>query len=198
MDSKVASRIWWSLALRGALAILFGILAFVYTGQTLLALVYVFGAYAVVSGITSLVMAVRAGEAHQRWALLAVSGMLSVAAGVIAFVWPGITALAVVLLIAVWAITTGIMETTFALAAPGALPHRGLIAFSGILSVIFGTLLAVWPGAGAVSLTWLVGAYAIAHGATLLYYAFRLQGLRHDVESLRDVAQRVTGERAQA
>jgi uncharacterized membrane protein HdeD (DUF308 family) len=96
MDSKIVSRIWWSLAFRGVLAILFGIVALIYTGQTLLALIYVFGVFAVLGGITSLVTAVRAGEAHQRWGWLAASGILSVAAGVVAFVWPGITALAFV------------------------------------------------------------------------------------------------------
>src|SRR2546421_10938567 len=102
MDSKIVSRIWWSLAIRGVLAILFGIVAFFYTGQTLLALVYVFGVFAVLSGITTIVAAVRAGEAHQRWGWLAASGTVSVAAGVVAFVWPGITALAFVYLIAAW------------------------------------------------------------------------------------------------
>ncbi len=172
MESKVASRIRWSLAIRGVLAILFGVVAFFYTGQTLLALVFVFGVFAVLSGMASLVAAVRAGEAHQRWGWLAVSGLLSIAAGLLAFVWPGITALTVVLLVAAWAIVTGVMEITFALALPETLAHPWLMAFSGVLSVLFGILLAVWPRAGAVTLTWLVGIYAIAYGATLLYYAY--------------------------
>lgn len=172
MESKVASRIRWSLAIRGVLAILFGVVAFFYTGQTLLALVFVFGVFAVLSGMASLVAAVRAGEAHQRWGWLAVGGLLSIAAGLLAFVWPGITALTVVLLVAAWAIVTGVMEMTFALALPETLAHPWLMAFSGGLSVLFGILLAVWPRAGAVTLTWLVGIYAIAYGATLLYYAY--------------------------
>lgn len=184
MDSKIASRIWWSLVIRGVLAIVFGIVAFIYTGQTLLSLVLVFGVFAVLSGIASLVAAVRAGEAHQRWGWLAVSGLLSIAAGVMTFVWPGITALAFVLLIAAWAIFTGVMEITFALALPETLAHPWLMGFSGLLSVVLGIVLAVWPRAGAVSLTWLVGIYAIAYGATLLYYAYRTRGVQSTVEAL--------------
>ncbi|HEX8032914.1 MAG TPA: HdeD family acid-resistance protein [Ktedonobacterales bacterium] len=185
MDSKTASRIWWSLVIRGVLAILFGIVAFIYTGQTLLALVFVFGVFAVLSGIATLVAAVRAGEAHQRWGWLAVSGILSIAAGIVAFVWPGITALAFVYLVAAWAILSGGAEIAFALAYPDTLAHPWLAGLSGLLSVVFGILLAVWPRAGVVTLTWLVGIYAIAYGATLLYYAFRLQEVRKAVGSVR-------------
>lgn len=183
MDSKVASRIWWSLAIRGVLAILFGIVAFVYTGQTLLALVFVFGVFAVLSGIASIVAAVRSGEAHQRWGWLAASGLLSIAAGIVAFVWPGLTALAIVYLIGAWAIVTGVFEIAYALALPDTLAHPWLAALSGVLSVVFGIVLAVWPISGAVTLTWLVGIYAILYGATMLYYAYQLQALRHEVEA---------------
>jgi uncharacterized membrane protein HdeD (DUF308 family) len=127
MDTKVISRIWWSLVIRGALALIFGILAFAYTGQTMLALMYVFGAFAVLSGVASLAMAVRAEEAHQRWAMLTISGVVSIVAGVIAFAWPGLTALAAVIIVAIWAIATGTMEITFVLAAPVSVPHPWLM-----------------------------------------------------------------------
>jgi uncharacterized membrane protein HdeD (DUF308 family) len=192
MDSKIVSRIWWSLAIRGVLAILFGIVAFFYTGQTLLALIYVFGVFAVLSGIASLVAAVRAGEAHQRWGWLAASGILSVAIGIVAFAWPGVTALAFVFLIAAWAILTGMAEIAFALAFPDTLAHPWLAGLAGIISVIFGILLAVWPRSGAITLTWLVGIYAIVYGATMLYYAYRLQGLRNEARALSDRGQRMS------
>ncbi len=190
MDSKLTSRIWWSLVLRGVLAILFGIVAFFYTGQTLLALIYVFGVFAVLSGIAALTMAVRAGEAHQRWGWLAVSGILGVLVGVVAFVWPGLTALSFVFLVAAWAILAGVAEIAFALAMPGTLAHPWLAGLSGLLSVLFGILLAVWPRSGVVTLTWLIGIYAIAYGASLLYYAFVLQGLRSAVGSLGNLGRR--------
>jgi uncharacterized membrane protein HdeD (DUF308 family) len=164
MDSKIVSGIWWSLVIRGILAILFGIVAFFYTGQTLVALVYVFGVFALLSGIATLIAAVRAGEAHQRWGWLAASGLLGVAAGVVSFVWPNPTAVAFVYLVAAWAILSGVSEIAFALALPETLAHPFWAAFSGALSVLFGVLLAVWPKSGETALVWLIGIYAIAYG----------------------------------
>ena len=198
MDSTIVSRIWWSLVVRGVLAILLGIVAFFFTGKTLLALIYVFGAFAVLSGIATIVMAVRAGEAHQRWGWLIVSGLVGVAAGIVAFVWPGLTALAVVYLVAAWAIIIGMAEIAFALAMPDTLAHPWSAGLSGFLSVVFGILLAVWPRAGAVTLTWLLGIYAIIYGVSLLYYANRLQALRSAMQAFggagrRRATERVTG-----
>jgi uncharacterized membrane protein HdeD (DUF308 family) len=192
MDSKLISRIWWSLVLRGVLAIVFGIVAFFYTGQTLLALIYVFGVFAVVSGIATLVAAVRAGEAHQRWGWLAVSGILGVLVGVVSFVWPGLTALSFVFLVAAWAILAGVAEIAFALAMPETLSHPWFAGLSGLLSVVFGILLAVWPRSGVITLTWLIGIYAIAYGVSLLYYASLLQDLRNAVRSLAKIGPRMT------
>lgn len=177
MDTKTVSRIWWAMALRGVLAIVFGIVALFYTGQALLALILVFGVYAVLGGITAIVAAVRAGEAHLRWGWLAFSGIVGVAAGVVSFVWPSITALAVVFLVAAWAIVLGVAEIAFALQWPDTLAHPWLAAISGALSVVFGILLAVWPRSGAITLTWLLGIYAILYGASLLYYSYRLRTL---------------------
>ena len=184
MDSKTVSRIWWAIALRGILAILFGIVALIFTGQTLLALVYVFGAFALISGIMEIVAAVRAGEAHLRWGWLAFAGIVGVAAGIVSFVWPGITALALLFIIAAWALISGVAEIVFALSWPDTLAHPWLAALSGALSVVFGILLVVWPRSGVIALTWLVGIYAIIYGASQLYYAFRLQALRHELRSL--------------
>lgn len=183
MDSGIVSRIWWSLVLRGVLAILFGIVAFFYTGQTLLALVYVFGVFALLNGLFAIVAAVRAGEAHQRWGWLVFMGIVGIAAGIVSFVWPGLTALAVVFVVAAWAIITGVAEIAFALSWPETLAHPWLAGISGALSVVFGVLLAVWPRSGAITLTWLLGIYAIAYGVSLLYYAYRLRALRQDVQS---------------
>src|SRR5262245_66642475 len=116
MDSKIVSGIWWSLLIRGILAILFGIVAFFYTGQTLVALVYVFGVFALLSGIAMLSAAVRAGEAHQRWGWLAASGLLGVAAGVVSLVWPNSTAQAFVYFVAATALVSFLLDISFALA----------------------------------------------------------------------------------
>lgn len=183
MDTTIVSRIWWTIALRGVLAVLFGVVALFFTGRTLLALIYVFGAYAVLSGLFAIVAAVRAGEAHRRWGWLAVAGIVGVAAGIVSFLWPGLTALAVVLVVAAWAIIIGVAEIAFALSWPDTLAHPWLAALSGAVSVVYGVLLAVWPRSGAVALTWLLGIYAIIYGATVLYYAYRLQALRQGVRS---------------
>ena len=191
MDSKIVSRIWWSFALRGALAIAFGIVALIFTGQTLLALVYVFGVFAVLGGVTTLVTAARAGEAHQRWGWLAADGILSVVAGVVAFVWPGITALAFVYLIVAWAIVTGGAEIAFAFAMPDTLAHPWLAGLSGIISVLFGVVMAGLPRSGALALTWVIGLYAIVYGAVMLYYAYRLTALRDEARRFGDAARRL-------
>jgi uncharacterized membrane protein HdeD (DUF308 family) len=184
MDSKIVSRVWWAMALRGILAILFGIVALIFTGQTLLVLVYVFGAFALLTGLTEIVTAVRAGEAHMRWGWLAFAGIVAVAAGIISFVWPGITALALLFVIAAWALITGVAEILFALSWPDTLAHPWLAALSGALSVVFGILLVVWPRSGVLALTWLVGIYAIIYGANQLYYAYRLQAMRQNMRSI--------------
>ena len=188
---KLTSAIEWSLALRGILAILFGLVAFFYTGQTLLALVYVFGVFALATGLVTLVAAVRAGEAHQHWGWLAASGVVGILAGVASFVNPGISALAFVIVVATWAILTGVAEITFALALPQTLAHPWLTALSGLLSVTFGVLLAMWPASGAITLTWLIGIYALVDGITLLYHAFLLQAARKSVKAFAKTGEQI-------
>src|SRR5260370_32397499 len=122
-----------------------------------------------------IVTAVRAGEEHLRWGWLAVAGIAGVLAGIVSFVWPGITALALLFVIAAWAIISGVAEIVYAMSWPDTLAHPWLAALSGALSIVFGFLLVVWPRSGVIALTWLVGIYAILYGATQLYYAFRLQ-----------------------
>jgi uncharacterized membrane protein HdeD (DUF308 family) len=196
MDSKIVSGIWWSVVIQGLLAILFGLVAFFYTGQTLVALVYVFGVFALLSGIATLIAAVRAGEAHQRWGWLAASGLIGVAAGIVSFVWPNPTAVAFVYLVAAWAILSGVAEIAFALALPGTLAHPFWAAFSGALSVLFGVLLAVWPRSGETALVWLIGIYAIAYGLTMLYYAFLLQAARSGAHVLANASNRLASGQA--
>lgn len=183
MDSKIVTRIWWAMVFRGILAILFGILALIFTGQTLLVLVYSFGVFALLTGLAEIVTAVRAGEAHMRWGWLAFAGIVGVVAGILTFVWPGITALALLFVIAAWALVSGVAEIIFALSWPDTLAHPWLAALSGALSVVFGILLVVWPRSGVIALTWLVGIYAIIYGANQLYYAYRLRAMRQEARS---------------
>jgi uncharacterized membrane protein HdeD (DUF308 family) len=194
MDAKIVSGIWWSLVIRGVLAILFGLVTFFYTGQTITALIYVFGVFALLSGAVTLVAAVRTGEAHRRWGWLATSGLIGVAAGVVSLVNPNATALAFMYLVAAWAILSGVAEVAFALALPQTLAHPWLEALSGALSVLFGVLLAVWPKSGETALIWLIGIYAILYGASMLYHAFLLQAARTGLHTLGNARQRLAGE----
>lgn len=184
MDTKMVSRMEWSLIVRGVLAIVFGIIAFIYTGQTLLALVYFFGAFALLSGLLEIIAAVGAGQLQLRWGWLVFTGLIGIAAGVVSFVWPNITALVLVYIIAAWALVSGVAEIAFALTWPEAVEHPWFAGLSGVLSLVFGVLLAVWPRSGAIALTWLLGIYAILYGATLLYRAYRLHASGHQGRAL--------------
>src|SRR5262249_13320305 len=137
------TRYWWVLALRGVVAVLFGLLAFVWPGVTLAALVLLFGAYALLDGVAALVHAV-AGGAGMRWPL-ALEGLVGVLAGIATLVWPGITALALLYLIAVWAIVTGVLEVVSAIRLRQVIDNEWLLGLSGLASVVFGVLLVVWP-----------------------------------------------------
>jgi uncharacterized membrane protein HdeD (DUF308 family) len=174
--TTVLTRNWWALALRGIFAILFGLAAFVIPGVTLAVLVALFGAYAVVDGVLAIVAGVRAAERHERWWSLVLKGLAGIVAGVLAFIWPALTALALLYLIAGWAIVTGVLEIVAAVHL-----HRAhgewLLILNGVLSILFGLFAIVWPGAGVLTLLWMIGVYAIVFGAVLLVLAFRLRNL---------------------
>lgn len=170
------SRDWWIIALQGVAAIVFGVLALVLPGITLLALVFLFGAYAIVDGVLALMRGFRrGGEDGPDWWRI-VQGVVGIAAGLIAFVMPGITALALLVVIAAWAIVSGAIELVAAYQLRDAIRGEWLLALDGVLTILLGVLLIVFPGAGALALVWLIGAYAIVSGVVLLVEAFRLRG----------------------
>lgn len=176
------SRNWWTLALRGLVAVIFGILAFAWPGMTLLTLVFLFGAYALVDGILALINAFRAPRGYPRFGGLIFHGLISIAAGVLAFVWPGITALGLLFLIAAWAIVTGIMEVVAAIELRKVITHEWLMILSGIVSVLFGVAILLRPAAGALALVWWIGSFAIIFGILLMALSFRVRrwgGLAH-------------------
>jgi uncharacterized membrane protein HdeD (DUF308 family) len=170
------ARNWWVLALRGLCAIIFGILAFVWPGVTLGVLVLLYGAYALVDGVLAIIAALsKRQESGLPWWALLLEGLLGIAAGIVAFVWPGITALFLLFLIAGWAIVTGVFEIIAAIRLRKEIEGELWLALSGIVSIIFGVLLFARPGAGALTVVWLIGAYAIFFGIFLLALAFRLK-----------------------
>ena len=169
------ARNWWAVALRGAAALLFGLIALIWPPSAVAALVLLFGAYAFVDGIFNLIAAVRAPREGRRWGSLAFEGVVSLLAGVLTFFWPGITALALVLLIASWSLITGIAEIVAAIRLRKHIEHEWLLGISGVLSVAFGVLLFLLPAAGAIALAIWIGAYAVAFGALLIGLGFRLR-----------------------
>ena len=172
--SAILAQNWWAIAIRGVCGIVFGLIALFLPGATMLTLVLFFSAYMLVDGIFGVVAAVRAASHHQRWGLLVLEGVLNIAVGVIAFIWPGLTAVTFVLLIAAWAIVTGVLEIVAALRLHPEYGRWWLI-LSGAASVIFGVLLVVAPLAGVIVVTWWIGAFALIFGIMLLVLAFRLR-----------------------
>jgi len=168
-------RHWWVVALRGLAAIIFGVLAFAWPGITLAVLVLFFGAYAIVDGVLALYSAFRSRGEHVWGPLL--EGIVGIGAGLVAFFWPGITALALVFVIASWAILTGVLEIYAAIRLRQVINNEWALVLSGALSVIFGILLVAQPGAGALALVWLIGLYAVIFGIGLLVFAWKLRAL---------------------
>ena len=166
---------WWLLALRGLVAVLFGVLAFMWPGATLITLVWLFGAFALVNGILSLVLAAKTPKGYPKVGSLILGGLLGILAGLLAFVMPGITALGLLILIAAWAIVTGIMELVAAVRLRKIINNEWLLVLAGIASVVFGVILLFQPAAGALALIWLIGAWAFVFGILLMILAFRMR-----------------------
>ena len=172
---------WWTFTLRGIFALLFGFLAFVAPGATMATLVYVFGFYAILNGAFALYAAWNL-RSFDRWWLLLLEGLLSIAAGVIAFVYPAAAALTFLWIIAAWAILVGILQMIAAIQLRQEIENECSLGFGGLASVIFGVLLVVWPRSGLVTISWIVGIYAIAFGVMLLVLGSRLRGLNKTIQ----------------
>jgi uncharacterized membrane protein HdeD (DUF308 family) len=175
---------WWALVLRGIAAILFGVLAFVWPHITLTALVFLFGAYALVDGLFAIVAGVKAHAEFKRWWVLLLEGIFSVIAAVFAFALPSITAMVLLILIAAWAIVTGAFEIGAAIQLRNYITGEWLLVLAGLASVLLGFALLINPGAGAVALVWLIGAYAILFGVLLLGLGFKLRALVRSAQQM--------------
>ena len=174
---------WWLFTLRGVLGIIFGILALIFPGPTILSLVLLFSAYMLVDGIFGIISAVRAiRRKEDRWGLLMLEGLLNIAVGIAAFLWPGLTVVAFVWLVAAWAIVTGGLMTAAGFRLN--IDHgRWWLVLSGLLSLAYGVLLVITPLIGAIVLTWWLGAYALVFGVALVVFSFKLRTRQHELGS---------------
>jgi uncharacterized membrane protein HdeD (DUF308 family) len=168
------ARTWWLILLRGIVAVLFGVLTFVWPGVTLVTLVLFYGAYALVDGVLSLAAAIMGGAAAPRW-WLAVVGLLGIAAGIVTLLLPGITTLVLLYFIALWAILIGAMQIVGAIRLRHEIDNEWWLGLSGALSVLFGIVLIAQPGAGALGLVYVIGAFAVIFGLVLISFALRLR-----------------------
>jgi uncharacterized membrane protein HdeD (DUF308 family) len=166
---------WWLLLLRGVAGVVFGALALAWPGITLFVLVLFYGAYALVDGAFSLAMAIKRRGAAAPTGWLVLVGLLGLAAGLFTFLWPAITALALLVVIAAWSILHGFLEIVGAIRLRKEIEGEWLLILSGLLSVAFGALVLLFPGAGALALVWLIGAYAILFGVLLIVLSLRLR-----------------------
>ena len=171
---------WWLLLLRGIATTAFGVLAFIWPGLTLLTLTFLWGAYAIADGVFALWAAVsgKGGEITPRW-WLALIGIAGILAGLLAFVWPGITAQVLLVLIAIWAIVTGVLEIWGAMQLRKEIEVEWMMALSGLLSTILGVTLIARPGAGALAAVWLIGSFAVLVGCIYISLALWLKKHKH-------------------
>jgi uncharacterized membrane protein HdeD (DUF308 family) len=175
----VLARNWWAVLLRGIAAIIFGLLALLWPGLAGIALVLLFGAYAFVDGVFALIAAVRAAESHERWIAFAVEGIIGLVIAAITFFNPSITAIALYILIAIWAVLTGIFELVAAAQLRKMVPNEWLLIIGGLASIAFGILMFVFPLVGVLAVIWLIGAYAVFFGIVLIGFSLRLRTHAH-------------------
>ncbi len=180
---SMLGRNWWVFALRGVIAILFGLLALIWPGLTLATLVLFFGAYALVDGIFSAIAGVASIGNNQRWWAMLLVGLAGIIIGLITLFNPAITAVVLITLIAVWAIITGIFEIVAAIQMRRSINNEWMLILGGILSIIFGVLLFMSPAAGALALVTIIGIFAIVFGVTELILAFRVRSAASELST---------------
>ena len=176
---ELLSRFWWTLVLRGIAAIVFGLLAWFYPGMTLALLVIFFGAYVLADGVIALFAALSGrAPSESRW-IVGLVGALGVLIGVLTLWHPAAAALALLLYLAAWSLVTGVMQIVAAIRLRKEIQGEFWLGLAGALSIAFAVLLLVSPGLGALSIIWVIAAYAIVYGVALLILGFKVKKLHH-------------------
>jgi uncharacterized membrane protein HdeD (DUF308 family) len=174
-SERTLAHIWKAIALRGAAAIAFAVVILIWPGIGVTALIALFGAFALVSGCTTIAGAFRVPMPGSRRAWLVIEGLLGAAVGVVVFVWPGLSALGLLYAVAAWAIATGSFEIALSFTLPVSGQRSLLLGLGGLLSIAFGAIMFAKPGAGAIALLALVAAFALVSGVTQIVFAFELR-----------------------
>src|SRR5262245_21430016 len=182
---KALSTSWWWLVVRGLAAIAFGILAIAWPAVTLLFLIALFAAYAILSGGVAIIGSLKNRD-DRGWWLVLVFGIISVGAGIIAIFYPGITALALIIVIGVNAVFSGVLDIAMAIRLRKEIRGEWLLGLAGLVSILFGVFVILLPGAGALALIWLISVYAIATGILFIILGFKLRSHRHDPMGARE------------
>jgi uncharacterized membrane protein HdeD (DUF308 family) len=175
----ILGRNWWVMLLRGIAAIVFGVIAVVWPGLTVFVLVILFGAYTLVDGIIEIWSGIQSRNEHDRWWVEILIGLAGVVAGILVMTWPGVTALALMYVIAAWMVVTGVLQIVYAIRLRKEISNEWLLGLSGLLSLLLGGYFFAFPGKGAISLVWVIGIYAIMFGILLIVFSFRVKGLKN-------------------
>ena len=179
--ASILSAAWWVLLLRGLLAIAFGVLTWVQPGISLAALVLLFGVYAIADGVLGVWTAFSGRKDNAHWWVILLWGLVSVAIGVFTFVAPGVTAMALLYYIAIWAIIIGVLQIVAAIRLRAEIQGEWLLGLAGLAALAFGVFLFVRPGAGALTVLWFIASYAVLAGVLLVFLAFRMRRLRSTI-----------------
>ena len=185
MLSTLMSRYWWVLLLRGALAIIFGMVALGYPGMTLATLVLTFGFFALVDGIASVCYGIAGRKDNESWWVLLLEGLLGIAFGVITFQAPGITALVLLLYIGFWAVATGVLRIILAIRLRKEIEGEWWLALGGLVSILFGMSVIARPGAGAIAVLTVMGLWSIVTGVLLVLSSFSVKSVGRTLGELR-------------
>ena len=167
---------WWALIVRGLIGILFGVLAFMWPQITMIVLIALFAAFALLDGVTSIAAAIRARD----WGWPLWGGLLSLAAGVVTIAWPATAGIALVLLIGAWAVVRGVFDIATAIALRRVLRYEWVLALGGLISILFGALVLLRPAAGALAIVGLIAAFAIFWGVVLVLAGIHLRRMRDE------------------
>jgi uncharacterized membrane protein HdeD (DUF308 family) len=177
--AAILSHAWWVLLLRGVVAIAFGVLVWLQPGSSFMALMWLFGAYLLADGILGVWMATTGRSVHEDWWVLLLWGLVGIGVGVMTFLAPGITGLALLFYIAIWAIATGVLEIVAAVRLRKEMEGEWVLVVGGLISVLFGAFLVARPAEGAMAMLWLIATYAVVFGILLMMLAFRVRAFGH-------------------